>query len=275
MSSEEQLLEDAGKRQRKPVGRSRLVAELAALGLAPAMTVIVHCALSKVGWVPGGAQGVIAALFDVLGDSGTLVMPAHSGNFSDPANWQAPSVPPDWWDPIRAEMPAYDPALTPTRNMGAVAETFRTYPQVLRSGHPHVSFTAHGPNARRVVDEHPPGCMFGEQSPLARLYELDAHVLLMGVDHANNTAIHLGEYRAEFPHKRYQTEGAPMMVDGERRWVRFEDLQVADDDFARLGRAFAGDTGLERHGPVGWGVARLMPVRAIVDYAQDWLSAHR
>ncbi len=275
MSTDEQLLEDAGTRQRSPVRRSRLVAELTALGLAPGMTVIVHCSLSKIGWVPGGAQGVIAALFDVLGDSGTLVMPAHSGNLSDPANWQAPSVPRDWWDPIRAEMPAYDPALTPTRNMGAVAETFRNYPQVLRSGHPHVSFTAHGPNAQRIVDEHPLGCMFGEQSPLARLYELDAHVLLMGVDHANNTAIHLGECRAEFPYKRYQTEGAPMMVDGERRWVSFEALLMVDDDFAKLGRAFAREPALERHGPVGWSVARLMHVRAIVDYAQAWLPAHR
>ncbi|MCZ6711113.1 MAG: AAC(3) family N-acetyltransferase, partial [Gammaproteobacteria bacterium] len=237
MSTEEQLLADAGKRHRKPVGRSRLVAELSALGLEPAMTVIVHCALSKIGWVPGGAQGVIAALFDVLGDSGTLVMPAHSGNLSDPANWRAPSVPRDWWDQIRAEMPAYDLAVTPTRNMGAVAEAFRNYPQVLRSGHPHVSFTAHGPNAQHIVEEHPLGCMFGEQSPLARLYELDAQVLLMGVDHANNTAIHLGEDRAEFAHKCYQTEGAPMMVDGERRWVRFEHLQLFDDDFAKLGQA--------------------------------------
>lgn len=275
MSTEEQLLEEATKRQRKPVSRSRLVDEFTALGLKPGMTVIVHSALSKIGWVPGGAQGVIAALLDVLGESGTLVMPAHSGNLSDPANWQAPAVPKDWWDPIRAEMPAYDRARTPTRNMGAVAESFRKYPGVLRSGHPHASFTALGPNAKRIVDEHPVGCMFGERSPLARLYELHAYVLLLGVDHRNNTAIHLGEDRAEFPHKRYQTDGAPMMVEGERHWVSFEELSVSDDDFAKLGRDFARETEFERRAPVGWGEARLLQVCAIVDYAQAWLSAHR
>lgn len=275
MSTEEQLLESAGRRHRRPVGRSRLVADLEALGLEPGMTVIVHASLSKIGWVPGGAQGVIAALLDVLGASATLVMPAHSGNFSDPANWQNPAVPQDWWDPIRQEMPAYDPALTPTRNMGTIAESFRKYPGVLRSAHPHVSFIARGPNAQRIVATHPVGCMFGEHSPVARLYELDGHVLLLGVDHGNNTAIHLGEYRAEFPGKRYHTEGAPLLVNGARRWVSFEDLQTCDDDFDRLGEDFARDTDLERRGPMGWGTARLMRVRAIVDYAQAWLSSHR
>jgi len=275
MSTEEQLLRSASRSHRRPVGRSRLVADLVALGVDPGMTVIVHSSLSKIGWVPGGAQGVIAALLDVLGEPGTLVMPAHSGNFSDPANWQDPAVPRDWWDIIRQEMPAFDPALTPSRNMGAVAESFRSYPGVLRSGHPHVSFAARGPNATRIVATHPIGCMFGERSPLARLYELDAHVLLLGVDHGNNTAIHLAEYRAEFPGKRFHTEGAPLLVDGERRWVSFEDLQTSDDDFALLGADFARDTSLESRGQVGWGVARLMRVRAIVDYAQAWLSAHR
>lgn len=41
--------------------------------------------------------------------------------------------------------------------------------------------------------------MFGERSPLARRYELDGQALLAGVGHGNNTSIHLGEYRADFP----------------------------------------------------------------------------
>ncbi len=272
--SESRLLDPTNVEGRDPVTRKRLARDLGRLGLRADHTVIVHTSLSQLGWVPGGPHGVILALVDVLGKAGTLVMPAHSGHLTDPSGWVAPPVPKRWWRAIRKEMPAYDPALTPTRLMGAVAETFRRHPDALRSPHPHVSFAAVGPNAERIVAEHPLGDMFGERSPLARLYELDAHVLLAGVGHANNTSIHLGESRAAFPSKRRVKEGAPMLVDGRRRWVEFEDYAPVDDDFALLGDDFA-LTGKERRGPLGWGEGRFMRVRDIVDFAERWLANHR
>lgn len=272
--SEGRLLDPANVEGKEPVTRSRLVRDLKRLGLDAGATVIVHTSLSQIGWVPGGAHGVILALLDALGETGTLVMPAHSGHLTDPASWVAPPVPERWWRTIRKEMPAYDPALTPTRLMGTVAETFRKHPGALRSPHPHVSFAALGPNAERIAREHPVGDMFGERSPLARLYELDAHVLLAGVGHGNNTSIHLGETRARFPSKRRAEEGAPMLVDGKRRWVKFEDFSPKDDDFPLLGDDFA-LTGKERRGPLGWGEGRCMRVRDIVDFAERWIANHR
>ena len=272
--SEGEVLDEANVAGRKPVTPSALSRDLRKLGLKPGMTVVVHTSLSRLGWVPGGAQGVIEALMTVITDKGTLVMPTHTGHLTDPSSWVAPPVPRAWWKTIRKEMPPYDPALTPTRQMGVVAETFRKHPDARRSTHPHVSFAALGPNAERIVGEHPLGSMFGERSPLARLYDLDAHVLLAGVTHANNTCIHLGETRAEFPTKQRVEEGAPMVVDGKRRWVTFEDLRPVDDDFADLGEDFA-LTGREGRGPLGWGEGRLMRVREIVDFAQAWLATHR
>ena len=115
----------------------------------------------------------------------------------------------------------------------------------------------------------------GERTPQARLYTLDGHVLLLGVTHANNTSLHVAEYRSP-PPGGYELEqySAAAMVDGERRWVTYETFPDDDADFAELGEAFF-DTGLERRGAIGGGVGRLMRSRDIVDFAATWMAAHR
>lgn len=257
-----------------PITPRSLAADLAALGVGPGMLLNVHSALSRLGWVAGGAQGVIDALIEVLGDEGTLMMPAHSGQLSDPANWRRPPAPESWWEILRAEMPAYDPARTPTRNMGVVAETFRSWPGVLRSSHPQTSHAARGPLAAEIVAEHPLDDFFGERSPIGKLYALDGFVLLLGVDHGNNTVLHLAESRARFAAKARHDEGAPVLADGQRRWQTFRPWRTEDDDFADLGAAFA-RTGLEVRGLIGAAEARLMRARDVVDFAVPWLEAHR
>ena len=258
-----------------PVTVSTLLSDLDALGIYQGMVAIVHTSLSRLGWLAGGAPALIEALRIALGPTGTLVMPTHSAQLTDPANWRNPPVPEHWWPILRRETPAYDPDTTPTRTMGVVPETFRKYPGARRSAHPHGSFAALGPKAGTITGNHPPECIFGEDSPLARLYDLDAHVLLLGVTHANNTSLHLAEYRAQYKGKATHEEGAPLMVAGERRWENFEDLLVNDEDFAELGEAFAKDTGLERRSTVGTGEGRLAPCRELVDYAVTWMEANR
>ena len=260
---------------RLPVTRASLCEDLEGLGVCVGMLLNVHTAMSQIGWVAGGAQAVIDALLEVLGSTGTLMMPAHTGHLSDPGNWQAPPVPASWWPIIRARMTEFDPDRTPTRGMGTVAESFRSYPYVLRSAHPQVSFTARGDLAYEMTREHPLECMFGERSPMGRLYLEQGHVLLIGVDHGNNSVIHLAEDRADFSGKKHHQEGAPILVDGTRRWEKFRPLQVDEEDFAELGEAFGRETDQEVRGSLGWGTARLMPARAIVDFATPWLESHR
>ena len=49
--------------------------DLNRLGINNNDIVLVHSSLSSLGWVCGGAQAVIIALMEVVGNSGTLVMP--------------------------------------------------------------------------------------------------------------------------------------------------------------------------------------------------------
>ena len=226
------------------------------------------------GWIAGGAEAVIYALLRVLTPTGTLMMPTHTTNNTDPARWQHPPVPESWWPIIREHTPAYHPATTPTREMGAVAELFRTWPGAMRSAHPIGSFAALGPKAAYLTGDHRLEDEFGETSPIGRLYELDGYVMLIGVDHRNNTSLHMAEWRAHWPDKPFLMEGTAMFVEGVRQWVTYETLDFYSEDFPAIGDAYEAERHLPRH-RVGQAEVRFMKQRPLVDFAVEWIERNR
>jgi aminoglycoside 3-N-acetyltransferase len=71
---------DAIDQVQSPGTVDSLCRDLPSLGVTEGMTLIVHSSLGSIGWVCGGAVGVVLALEQALTGDGTLVMPAHSGN---------------------------------------------------------------------------------------------------------------------------------------------------------------------------------------------------
>jgi aminoglycoside 3-N-acetyltransferase len=257
----------------------RLKEDFQKLGISAGMTLLVHCSLSKIGWICGGPVTVIQVLLDLLGPDGTLVMPSHTADNSDPKYWSNPSVPSEWFDIIRQSMPGFQPDITPTRNMGKVAETFRHWPGVLRSQHPQYSVIAIGPKAKLITDKHDDAC--GEQSPLARLYDCtdNGYVLLLGVQHENNTSLHLGEYRYQINHNIEKSFilGASVLdpKSNTRQWIEWNDYDYDAEDFNDVGNAFESIEGNTKIGKVGLAECRLMKQHLLVDFAVDWMIKNR
>lgn len=282
MERQKALIERTEAALGAPVTQDRIVTDLRRLGVREGDVLLAHTSLSSAGWICGGAETLIRALIEALGEGGTLVMPAHSANYSEPDGWEAPPAPKGWRGVIRETMPGWDPLLTPTWGIGRVPELFRHFPAARRSVHPLHSFAALGARADAITANHALEDGLGEGSPLGRLYELRGRALLIGCGHGANTSMRLAEHRAEWPGKKRILQGAPIMDENGRRvWRRFKQLDYDEEDFEQCGRAFEsavkgaamGDALVS--GRVGLAECRLMSQPILVDFAAGWLSRHR
>ncbi|GAA5044326.1 aminoglycoside 3-N-acetyltransferase [Thermocatellispora tengchongensis] len=253
-----------------------LARHLRDLGVRRGQTLLVHASMSSVGWVEGGAAAIVAVLRGLLGPEGTLVVPTLTTGNSDTSPEYLRAIAgmgPDEVAAYRARMPAFDPATTPSTGMGRIAEEVRTCPGAYRSAHPQSSFAAVGRRAGELMDGHAPDCHYGPRSPLARLYETGAHVLLLGVGFDRCTGFHLAEYRyTENP----PTRSYRCVVDFGTgpMWWEYQDVVLDDRDMGRLGADFERTVKIRR-GRVGNADTRLFPLASAVDYAICWYASRR
>lgn len=157
--------------------RARLINDLHALGLRPGATVMVHAAFRSLG--VRDPELVILALLDVIGDRGTLLMPALS--------WL--QEPPD----------VHDTRTTPSC-VGFLAEYFRTRPGTRRSLHPTHSVCGVGARAEELLQAHSADTTpCGPHSPFSAVLRGGA-ILFLGCGLQPNTAMHAVEEHALPPY---------------------------------------------------------------------------
>jgi aminoglycoside 3-N-acetyltransferase len=260
---------------RPRITRERLVGDLRALGVRSGQTLIVHASLRQIGWVESGATAVVAALREVLGPDGTLVTGAgtpENSLTSRTFHYNIKGFNSAKVSGFVEQMPAFDPRTMPT-SAGAVAEALRTTPGAVRSDHPQSSFAAVGRDAAELMAGHKQDCHLGEDSPLAKLYQRNASILLLGVGYQSCTAFHLAEYRyAEKPPMRWYS--CLVMEEGKPIWLRYQDVVLDDGEFENIGKSLE-DKIPVAVGAVGEAQSRLLPVPLAVDFARDWLAVNR
>jgi aminoglycoside 3-N-acetyltransferase len=263
------------------VTRSGIADDLGRLGVAAGGVVMVHCRLSALGHVVGGAETVVRALLDALGSEGTLV--AYTG-------WQ--DAPPDDLDGLdeetkRAfldEQPAYDPRVALSRrDHGRVAEALRTWPGALHSRHPEAGVAAVGPLAREITASHPSNDAYGAGTPYARLIELGGQVAMLGAPLDTVTLVHHAEAVARVSGKRRVVYRYPIFEAGERVWRTFSDIDTSDgalpyervigeEDYVGYLARSAIEAGCGKSGPVGQATAYLFEARPLVEHVVAWIE---
>lgn len=260
--------------KQKLVLKDDICAALKEVGVEEGQTIMVHSSLKSLGYVCGGAQVVIESLLEGVGKNGTIMMSTQSWKNLDPTTGVHWEIEQDDYQAIRDHFPAYDKDITPTNTMGAVAEMFRKWPGSLRSDHPARSVAANGKYAKYLTEQHQLSNIFGEGSPLGKLYELNGFVLLMGVGYDKNTSLHLADVRANYPSKHMCVEHSAILEDGKRVWKAYETLYVDGEDFNLIGQAFEKNKTVHKV-RLGNGIITFMRQRDLVDFAVDWIEKNR
>ena len=159
---------------------------LTRLGITSGDMVVFHSSLKSMGHVEGGAQTVIDAFLEQVGEDGTVCVPTLLS--------QSYSIAYEIWD--RDTTPS---------EVGHITEVFRTMPGTLRSNNPTHSLAARGKYANELTCEHdgygPRPGPFGEyafshSSPWQKLYNYGGKIVWVGASTLTGTHRHLAEYVA-------------------------------------------------------------------------------
>lgn len=144
---------------------------MADMGLKPTDALMVHSSMKAVGEVDGGADTVVDAFMEYLKD-GLFMTPTHT------------------WAQMGKDYPVFDPKTEPAC-VGIIPNIFRQREGVVRSLHPTHSIAAYGVGASEYIkgeENATTPCMVG--GAWDRLRDIDAKILLLGVNHVKNTFIH-------------------------------------------------------------------------------------
>jgi len=157
-------------------------------GLEDGDAVMFHASLERIGSVDGGAAIVIHRLLRVIGDNGTLLMPAFTSISRHGQSHENFTLPHCWCDGNEGRHVPFIPELQPDKQLSSIVHRLCSWPRARRSKHPGYSYVAVGKRSDEVVSELR---LDDPLLPVKKLLKYNPKVVLVGVDLTAATAIHL------------------------------------------------------------------------------------
>lgn len=175
---------------------------LSQLGIAAGDDLLLHSAMRGLGVIEGGAEGVLVAIRNLIGEQGTLLVPAYPMSGS-------------MLEHLQRERIALD-ALNSPSHMGKITELLRKLPGARRSLHPTHSIAAIGPRAEfYTATHHHSQTPCGPGSPFHKLIETRGFIVAFGSPIGKITSYHvLEDTESVFPFDVYLPQVFPArMID--------------------------------------------------------------
>ena len=239
--------------------KAEIVTGFEQLELKKGDVVLVHSAMRTFGHIEGGADAVVDAFLEVLGEEGTLVVPTFSyvHEIED--------------DPI------IDMATEPSE-MGIITRTALKHPESHRSVAFRHSLTAIGRQSRVITEVDPTLSEFDPRSSFGVLVSLNAKIVLLGVTYSSSTTFHLAEYISRVPYRHLLERNVRIrQKDGRlvhQTIIDYQPFSYPGDrspDYNRLGKIVEGD-GRVKVAAIGNCAVRCYNLRQMLDFTKEQLE---
>ena len=186
--------------------KSDLVKALKKIGLKEGNLVFIHSSMFHLGRLENGNSSenisriVFDSFFEVLGPTGTLLVPTYTYSF------------------CKGE--SFDVKNTPS-SIGAFTEFFRNQNGAIRSADPIFSVSGIGPKSKTILNNLPKSC-FGEDSVYDRITKLNGKLCLIGLGLSGATYRHYVDQKMNIPARFSKYFSGKILEDGNERTETWE-----------------------------------------------------
>ena len=257
--------------KQKVITKNELREMFTQLGIHRGMTLVVHCSLSSLGLLVGGAESFVQVLMDCVQEEGTILFPFQLSDRKDISTLYHDFSLADI-QKFRASMPEFNAVTTEGFATSRIAENYRRRTDCVFSYHPIYKWMIGGRDKELYRGNSKASEPFGEDSPVALLYKRRAYCLLLGVALRELTCLHLAEYRSGV----FPTEIESYYSTASECWVPYllTQAKYAEEHYQNIEDLLEKRHLLQRI-KIYRGYMSLLPLKETVDLAQAYFIKNK